>query len=94
VIVAAVKLWSLARSAVHERRSSYSLLHTVLLNQLQSRLLLLCAGVLISAIAHAGWATALGILLLCCGELMGRYLFFVSVVPTNMATDYLSVEAA
>lgn len=94
VIVAAVKLWSLARSAVHERRSSYSLLHTVLLNQLQSRLLLLCAGVLISGIAHAGWATALGILLLCCGELMGRYLFFVSVVPTNMATDYLSVEAA
>ena len=33
-------------------------------------------------------------LVLIAGEFLSRYLFFVSVVPTNIATEYLSVEAA
>jgi formate dehydrogenase iron-sulfur subunit len=28
------------------------------------------------------------------GEFIGRYLFFVSVVPTNMARGYLAQESA
>ncbi len=94
LLVAALKILSLARSEAHERRSSYALLHTVLLNRLQLRLLLLGTGLLMSAFAQAEWAIVLTVLVLICGEFLGRYLFFVSVVPTNMATDYLSVEAA
>jgi len=29
-----------------------------------------------------------------CGEILGRYLFFVSVVPKNMAASYLSGQKA
>ena len=41
----------------------------------------------------AGLTSALALAF--CGEILGRYLFFVSVVPKNMAASYLgSHEAA
>jgi formate dehydrogenase iron-sulfur subunit len=36
----------------------------------------------------------LGVGLLVAGEFVGRYLFFVSVVPSNIASGYLAQEAA
>jgi hypothetical protein len=33
-------------------------------------------------------------MLMIAGESIGRYLFFVTVVPTNMAKEYLAQEAA
>ena len=35
-----------------------------------------------------------GLLLALAGELLGRYLFFVSVVPKNMAASFFSGRAA
>ena len=41
-----------------------------------------------------GWGSAgLGFALALGGELLGRYLFFVSVVPKHMAAPYLTVES-
>jgi len=40
----------------------------------------------------AGLALALAIAF--CGEVLGRYLFFVSVVPKNMAASYLGGRKA
>jgi len=41
-----------------------------------------------SFVTYASLALALG------GEILGRYLFFVSVVPKNMAASYLSAGEA
>ncbi len=84
----------LARSEVHERSSACSLLFTVLGNHLLGRFLLTSAGLLMLFFAHTPGVAVAAALLLMAGEFAGRYLFFVSVVPTNIATEYLAVEAA
>ena len=94
VLVAGLKILWLARSKVHERQGAFVLLRTVLANRLFLRFLLLGVGLLILPFARANWATILTALVLIAGEFLGRYLFFVSVVPTNIATEYLSAEAA
>ena len=94
LLVAGLKILWLARSQVHERRGAYALLRTVLANRLLLRFLFLSAGLLMLPFVRASWATVLAALVLVAGEFMGRYLFFVSVVPTNIATEYLCVEAA
>jgi hypothetical protein len=40
----------------------------------------------------AGLTSALALAF--CGEILGRYLFFVSVVPKNMAASYLGSHKA
>src|SRR6266700_2353162 len=94
LFVAGLKILWLVRSEVHERRGAYALLRAVLANQLQLRFLFLSAGLLMLPFVRARWATVLAALVLIAGEFLGRYLFFVSVVPTNIASEYLSVEAA
>jgi DMSO reductase anchor subunit len=58
------------------------------------RLLLLCGSLLLLGFSHNTWMDLCIALTLIAGEFVGRYLFFVSVVPSNIATEYLSVEAA
>lgn len=94
LLLAGIKILWLARSEIHERQRAYSLLRTVLANHLLMRFLLLAAGLPFLYLAPAGWATAVTALVLVVSEFLGRYLFFVSVVPTNIATEYLSAEAA
>jgi DMSO reductase anchor subunit len=94
VLVAGLKILWLARSAVHERQGAFVLLRTVLANRLFLRFLLLGVGLLILPFAQANWTTILTAVVLIAGEFLGRYLFFVSVIPTNIATEYLSAEAA
>lgn len=94
MLVAGLKILWLAHSEVHEQRGAYALLHTVLANRLLLRILLLGVGLLLLSFAEASWAKVLTTLVLIAGEFLGRYLFFVSVVPTNIATEYLSAEAA
>jgi DMSO reductase iron-sulfur subunit len=94
VFTGVFKIAWLARSEVHERRGVYSLLFTLLSNQLLSRFLLLSAGLLMLPFAQSRWTAVPIALSLIAGEFISRYLFFVSVVPTNIATEYLSVEAA
>src|SRR6266567_187032 len=94
LLVAGLKIVWLAQSEVHERRGAFSLLFTVLANRLLMRFLFLCAGLLMLPFVQASWATVLTALVLIAGEFSSRYLYFVSVVPTNIATEYLSAEAA
>jgi formate dehydrogenase iron-sulfur subunit len=73
-----------------ELRGSARLLSTTLARWSVARGLLLIAGGIIAPLVSAtpaalGAAVALAV----AGELAGRYLFFVSVVPTHMTTPYL-----
>ena len=70
------------------------MLSTGLLNKLLLRVALLIAGVLFANVAQSAWARLAGLLLIIAGEFMSRYIFFVSVVPTNIASGYLRKEAA
>jgi DMSO reductase iron-sulfur subunit len=94
LITAAVKLVRLACSRVQELRSSWQLLTTVFSNHLLIRFLLLCVGMALLPLAAAAWIRSAIALLMIAAEFTSRYLFFVSVVPTNMASDYLAQEAA
>ncbi|NOT25497.1 MAG: hypothetical protein HOP16_05280, partial [Acidobacteria bacterium] len=80
-------------------RGAARLLSTVLASRFLARGLLLIAGGVVLPLLWGvpgwwgGWVAALASLLLTLGsELLGRYLFFVSVVPRHMATPYLAME--
>lgn len=94
MISTGVKLAWLAGSGTHELRGAWRLLFTVLAKHLTCRLLLLGAGLSLLPMARNVWGAITVSILLIAGELLGRYLFFVSVVPSNMAAEYLYVEAA
>jgi DMSO reductase anchor subunit len=94
IVALGIKILWLARSAAHERRGTYILLFTVLSNLLMFRILLLSAGLLLVPFAQTRWTALPVALLLIGGEFISRYLFFVSVVPSNIATEYLYAEAA
>jgi formate dehydrogenase iron-sulfur subunit len=81
-------------SQQHELQSTGQLLSTVLSKHLILRFISLSVGILLLVAADQPWAHVAGALLLVAGEFVGRYLFFVSVVPTNMATGFLAQEAA
>lgn len=88
------KLGWLARSRTHELHGSWQLLSTILSTRLLVRFLLIVAGTVLMTAAGEYWVRVIGGFVLVSGEFMSRYLFFVSVVPTNMASEYLSQEAA
>lgn len=94
IVALGIKFVWLARSSAHERRGAYLLLFTVLSNLLILRILLLSAGLLLVPFAQSRWTALPVALLLIAGEFISRYLFFVSVVPSNIATEYLYAEAA
>ena len=87
-------LW-LTRSEVPELNATAKLLSTVLSGPflLRGHLLLVGSIVLpLTAYGHIANWTALAFTLI--AELIGRYLFFVSVVPTNIAAEYLGAQEA
>lgn len=84
----------LARSRTHELHGTWHLLSTVLSIKTFLRFLLLAAGSVLMTAADGRKAQVAGAALIACGEFIGRYLFFVSVVPTNMASGYLAQDAA
>ncbi len=88
------KLTRLALSARYELYASWQLLSTILLNKLLLRLAMLIAGVLFVVAGESILARLVGLSLIIAGEFISRYLFFVSVVPTNIASGYLRKEAA
>ncbi len=81
-----MKLLRLARADQFELIASARLFATALRNILTLRFALGLAGV---ALPLCGLPAA-GLVVLLCAEIAGRYLFFVSVVPTNMATTFLA----
>ncbi|MGH9493781.1 MAG: hypothetical protein ACRD3B_02185, partial [Candidatus Sulfotelmatobacter sp.] len=72
-----------------ELQASARLLSTTLARQLLLRSALLLAGgiALPLVVSRLAWVVAL--LLALSGEIVSRYLFFVSVVPKNIAASYL-----
>ena len=87
-------LW-LSRTDVFELRASSLLLSGRLQNLFVTRLAgLVLAGMLLPVMATRGWIIALAFALALGGEWLGRYLFFVSVVPKNMAAAFTSGSRA
>jgi len=85
-------LW-LSRSEVFELRASSLLLSGRLQNLFLTRLTVLAiAGVLLPLVATPGWMIAAAFAIALAGEWLGRYLFFVSVVPKNTAAAFTSGE--
>ncbi|MDP9113733.1 MAG: dimethyl sulfoxide reductase anchor subunit [Acidobacteriota bacterium] len=85
-------LW-LSRSEVFELRASSLLLSGCLQNLFLARLAILAiAGVLLPLVVSRGWMIVLAFAMALAGEWLGRYLFFVSVVPKNIAAAFTSGE--
>ena len=93
-VTAGTKLLWLGRSQTHELHGSWQLLNTTFSNHLLIRFVLPCAGLALLPLSAAAWVRIAIALLMMSGEFIGRYLFFVSVVPMNMASEYLAQEAA
>ncbi len=94
LVTAAVKFTWLARSRMHELHGAWQLLVTAFANHLAMRFILPCVGIALLSFAQQAWMRIATVLLVLAGEFISRYLFFVTVVPTNMAREYLVSEAA
>jgi len=89
----AVKFLWLVSSDAFELKASARLLAL----QLRPLLLLRCAllvlgGVVLLLCSQSVTGLAIAFAAAFCGEILGRYLFFVSVVPKNMASSYLGSQ--
>jgi DMSO reductase iron-sulfur subunit len=93
LITQLLKFFWLSRSEVFELRASSLLLSGRFKNLFLTRLgILVAAGVLMSWVARHGWPLAIAFIAALGGEWLGRYLFFVSVVPKNIAAAFTSGE--
>jgi len=93
LMVQLLKFIWLSRSEVFELRASSLLLSGRLQSRFLTRLAVLAlAGVLTPLVAPRGWIIATAFAGVLCTEWLGRYLFFVSVVPKNIAAAFTSGE--
>jgi DMSO reductase anchor subunit len=91
----AIKFLWLVSSEVFELKASARLLSTQLRSLLLLRSALLIVGGMILPLESRGIGSLTSALALAfCGEILGRYLFFVTVVPKNMAAAYLGSHKA
>ena len=90
-----VKFLWLVSSDVFELKASARLLSAQLrsLWLLRSSLLVI-GGIVLPLEDRGALGLAIALATAFCGEILGRYLFFVSVVPKNMAASYLSGQKA
>ena len=88
------KLIWLAHSSSHQLYGTWQLLSTTLSNKALLRIALLIAGVSLFDMGGSLPLRIAALLLILSGEFLGRYLFFVSVVPTSIASGFLMQEAA
>lgn len=91
VLNQAARFFRLTASETFERTASAQLLSTTLASRLMLRgALLLLGGIVLPLLVPTPGGAAAALILTLSGEILGRYLFFVSVVPKNMAASYLS----
>ena len=90
-VLLAVRFLRCIASDSLELKGTARLLSTVFARHLVGRGVLLALGAIALPLLGAPAAIALGLAV--SGEIVGRYLFFVSVVPTHMAAPYLAVES-
>ena len=93
LLIAGAKTVRCAYSSIHELRGTWQLLTTVFQTHFFFRCLMLVAGILLLAVMDETWGRLSIAAVTLAGEFLSRYLFFVTVVPTNMATGYLAQEA-
>lgn len=87
----AVKFLRMASSDEFELKASSLLLSTVLASRLLIRgALLVIGGIALPLFSSTRLGICFALVTAMAGEILGRYLFFVSVVPKNMAGSYLS----
>lgn len=91
----ALKLLWLVSADAFELKASGRLLSAQLRSLLLLRCLLLLLGGIVLPLYSPIWiGTAAAFVLAFSAEILGRYLFFVSVVPKNMAASYLTARKA
>jgi len=91
----AVRFFWMTASDSFELQASARLLSTVLACPFLARgVLLLLGGIVLPLLWPTTPGTYISLALALAGEILGRYLFFVSVVPKNMAASYLSAGKA
>jgi len=66
----------------------------LLQGRLAARVVLLLSGAWLISTASSDWQRHFAATLMLSGEFIGRYLFFVSVVPSDIASGYFAREAA
>jgi len=86
-----IKVFRLKRSSVFEEHASYTLLRT---SAMQWPLILSAICIVVAGTLLLLHLFLLGSLFAAAGVLLSRYLFFVSVVPLNMALTYVRRQAA
>ena len=95
LIVQTCKFLWLAQSETFELRSSSILLGGKFRGLFLARLaILVLAGIAIPIAAHSIWIFRAAFLSCLAGEFLGRYLFFVTVVPKNIAAAFTIARAA
>ena len=93
LITQVFKFFWLTRSEVFELRASSLLLSGRLQNLFLGRIgVLVIAGIVLPLLARSSWAIGLTFALALAGEWLGRYLFFVTVVPKGTAAGFLASE--
>jgi DMSO reductase anchor subunit len=90
-ILLAVRFLRCIASDSLELKGTARLLSTVFAKHLVARGVLLAAGAIVLPLLVAPAVLALALAV--GAEILGRYLFFVSVVPTHMATPYIPAES-
>jgi DMSO reductase anchor subunit len=86
-----IRLYRLHGSKLFEARAAYSLMQSELLRPCKiASFALIALSVAVSAVGHPFAALACG----WAGVLLARYLFFVSVVPLNMALTFVRSRQA
>jgi Fe-S-cluster-containing dehydrogenase component/DMSO reductase anchor subunit len=90
-----LKFFRLSRSEQFEMRASALLLSGRLQHAFLFRLaLLIAAGIAMPLVAHSAFASGAAFSLALAGEIFGRWLFFVSVVPKNIAATFIPAGKA
>ena len=95
LLTIALKFLWLSRSEQFELRASALLLSGRLHGPFLIRLgLLIGAGIVLPIETDSGFSAVVAIVLALLGELVGRWLFFVSVVPKSIAAAFMAAERA
>jgi DMSO reductase anchor subunit/ferredoxin len=93
-LLCSAKLLWLSRAEEHELQATLRLLSTVLAIRLLVRFALLGLGLILLYNSSGRFSALVAAACIVSSEFVGRLLFFLSVVPTNIAAEYLAVEAA
>jgi formate dehydrogenase iron-sulfur subunit len=97
LVVIALRFVRLIAAGTRELRGTARLLSTTFRSHFIARgVLLALGGIVLPLLLTGGWVPWTALLVALAAEILGRYLFFVSVVPKHMAAAYLQIgsEAA